>query len=306
MPRVRPAQDASAFAGNGEFWSAHQPGLRFAQGERGTRAFFRDVERQRYTLEPHIPEVVRFDRWANCAVLEGGCGIATDGIHFARAGARYTGLDASSYALELARRRFELEGVDGTFVAGSVSDLPFADESFDLVYSHGVIHHIHNTERAVAEFHRVLRPRGTVLAMLYHRASFNYAFTIMFVRRVLAASLLVPGGVGVVARLTGESAETLDGHRRLLREHGFRYLTDRQLFLSNNTDGPGNPLSKAYTTDEAKQLFRAFDDVKLEIRHLNLRLYPGGGRFARTRAATSLERRFGWHLYVIARKQAAS
>ncbi len=100
-----------------------------------------------------------FAGWRGKDVLEAGCGIATDGKQFALAGARYTGVDFSSTALRLARERFARDGLAGEFVEGSISDLPFPDGSFDLVYSMGVIHHIPETERVVSEFHRVLRAR---------------------------------------------------------------------------------------------------------------------------------------------------
>ena len=280
------------------FWEAYQPGFRFTDEEPGTPEFFADVERHRYQLEPHIPEIVDFPRWAGADVLEVGCGIATDGARFARAGARYAGVDSSERALELARKRFSLEGLDGAFTRASATSLPFADESFDLVYSHGVIHHIPDTASAVREFHRVLRPGGTALVMLYHRDSLNYYVNIMLLRRILAATLLIPGAVGVIARLVGEQSEVLRGHRDLLREHGLRYLLDRQLFLSNNTDGPGNRLSKVYSRRGARELFSQFASSRIEVRFLNLRIYPGGALLGRTAPARRLERVYGWHLYV--------
>src|SRR5438105_8117620 len=106
------------------FWEESQPGFRFSTAPVGTPRFFAEVEAHRYGLEPHIPEIVRFDQWADRDVLELGCGIATDGVNFARSGARYTGLDQSATALAIARRRFELEGRLGTFVLGSVVDPP--------------------------------------------------------------------------------------------------------------------------------------------------------------------------------------
>jgi SAM-dependent methyltransferase len=286
------------------YWDANQPGVRFAEAQPGTQEFFAEVEKTRYQIEPHIPEVVGFARWANRDVLEAGCGIATDGVCFARAGARYTGLDQSSDAIQLARRRFTLEGLPGGLVQGTVTALPFEDASFDLVYSHGVIHHIEETERAVSEFHRVLRPGGVALVMVYHRGSLNYWVTIMGIRRLLAAALLVPGAPAGIARLTGESVLTLEGHRQLLKTHRLGYLTNRQLFLSHNTDGPGNPLSQAYSRQELRQLFAEFAETRLTTRHLNLRIYPGGSRLARTARLRALERRFGWHIYVEARKHA--
>jgi SAM-dependent methyltransferase len=237
------------------FWTSYQPGFRVTRAEAGTQTFFREVERERYALEPHIPEMVRFADWRGRDVLEAGCGIGTDAARFARAGARYTGIDFSPTALDLARRRFEMAGLDGSFVQGSVTDLPLPDSSFDLVYSNGVIHHVPRTERAVQEFRRVLRPGGTALVMVYHRNSFNYRFTVLVLRRSLVALLVLPAAVRAVAALTHESPDVLDGHRRLLAEHGLRYLRDRQLFLSHNTDGPGNPLSKVYTRADVRRTY---------------------------------------------------
>ncbi|MHB8490724.1 MAG: class I SAM-dependent methyltransferase [Solirubrobacteraceae bacterium] len=288
------------------FWSANQPGFRFTDEQPGTPEFFTAVERHRYEVEPHIPEIVQFARWRDRDVLEVGCGIATDGINFARTGARYTGTDQSASALALARRRFELEGLSASFVESQADHLPFADDTFDLVYSHGVIHHMEDTAGAVDDFMRVLRPGGTALVMVYHRSSFNYWVTILGVRRLLATVLLMPGLSRLVARATGERASVLDGHRALLRRHGLRYLLSSTLFLSNNTDGPGNPLSKVFTREQAEALFGGFASVSTAVRHLNLRIYPGGTVAARSRIAVWLGHRWGWHLYVRADKGSES
>src|SRR5262245_52038365 len=157
-----------------EFWGATRPGARFSDSERGTQKFFEEVESHRYDLEEHIPGIVRFERWANRDVLEVGCGLGTDGLRFARAGARYTGYDLAEDTIEFAKQNFVRDGQTGNFARGSADELPSPDASFDLVYSHGVIHHIERTEQAVSEFYRVLRPGGTALVMLYHRTSLNY------------------------------------------------------------------------------------------------------------------------------------
>lgn len=284
------------------FWSCNQPGFRFASQPVGTPTFFKEVEEHRYRLEPHIPEIVRFECWAKKDVLEVGCGIATDGARFVRAGARYRAIDPSQAAIALARTRFESEGLGGEFVRASATELPFEDDAFDLVYSHGVIHHIHDDEQAVRELYRVLRPGGTALAMLYHRDSLNYRVNIMIARRLFALALLIPGATRRLAIRLNEDPAVFEGHRELLRVHGVRYLTDRQLFLSNNTDGPGNPLSRVYSRAEARDLFRSFCPVETVVRYLNLRIVPSGERLAATGVGRSLERRIGWHLYVRAIK----
>lgn len=288
---------------NRDFWTGYQPGFRFARSPVGTKEFFEEVSEHRYALEPHIPDIVRYERWMGCDVLEAGCGIGTDGARFAAVGARYTGLDFSPSAIELARRRFDLYDLPGRFVAGSVTDLPFPSDTFDLVFSHGVIHHVTDTEKAAKEFGRVLKPGGTAIVMVYHRRSFNYYVTILLVRRTFVALLSLPGAVRVVSRITREPEDVVKGHRRLLSIHGVRYIVDADLFLSHNTDGPGNPLAKVYSRAEAVALFPPGLRSATDVRYLNLRLYPLGSWLADTRLGKVLERRIGWHLYVEAEKE---
>src|SRR5205085_2094425 len=126
--------------------------------------------------------------------------------------------------------------------------LPFRPASFDVVYSHGVLHHIPDIGAAVAEVYRVLRPGGRAVVMLYHRRSLNY-LEILTVRRLAALALLVPGVSALARRITGESS-TIDGHRRNLRRYGLSYLSARQ-FLNHNTDGPDNPLSRVFSATQA-------------------------------------------------------
>lgn len=285
-----------------DFWTGYQPGFRASDAPVGSPAFFAEVEERRYRLEPAIKEIVGFERWSGRDVLEVGCGIATDGVSFARADARYTGVDTSPTAVEQAGLHFEAENLEGNVLPASALDLPFEDGSFDLVYSNGVIHHIADTRRTVEEMHRVLRPGGRAIVMVYHRASLNYRVNIMVIRRALALSLGLPGGARAVTQLTGERDEVIEGHRQLLAEHGLRYLADRELFLSNNTDGPGNHLSKVYSRNDARVLFRRFAGMSLRLRFLNLRIYPAGERLEASPMARRLERRFGWHLWIEAVK----
>jgi SAM-dependent methyltransferase len=134
-------------SGRRDFWAGYQPGFRFTNQPPGTPAFFQAVEEHRYRLEPAIEEIAQFPSWAGCDVLEAGCGIATDGINFARGGARYTGVDFSPTAIELAKRRFEQEGKNkARLVHADITSLPVDDETQDLVYSNGVIHHLPDTE----------------------------------------------------------------------------------------------------------------------------------------------------------------
>ena len=142
------------------FWQAHPCGTKFSDAGIGTREFYDRIERHRYDKEWHIPEAADFAGARGLRMLEIGCGMGTDGAQFAKAGADYTGIDLTDAAIELARKRFELCGLQGNFQISDAENLDFADESFDLVYSHGVLHHTPDTARAIREIHRVLVPGG--------------------------------------------------------------------------------------------------------------------------------------------------
>ena len=280
------------------FWDSEPCGSELSEAD-DERRYFDELTRRRYELEPHIPEIVEFGSWQGRDVLEIGPGPGTDGERFARAGARYTAVDLSPQSLRLARRRFELYGLEGELLEQGATDLPFADGSFDLVYAHGVIHHIPAIEQVVAEIHRVLRTRGTALVMVYNRSSLDYRFSIAILRRLGALALLLPGGQELTHRLTGEPPDVLAAHRELLREHGLHYLTDLDLFLNHNTDGPGNPYSRVYGHDEAAALFARFSRVEQAVRNINMRSYP---QVAQRLVPERFDRRWGWHRYIRAVK----
>ena len=133
------------------FWQAHPCGTKFSDAEMGTPEFFERVEAHRYDKEWHIPDAADFAGTRGLRVLEIGCGLGTDGAQFAKAGADYTGIDLTDAAIDLARTRFEVSGLKGEFRVADAENLDFADDSFDRVYSHGVLHHTPDTARAVAE-----------------------------------------------------------------------------------------------------------------------------------------------------------
>jgi SAM-dependent methyltransferase len=284
-----------------EYWSAHQPGLQWLEASdlvSVTPEAYAAIRSDRYRRESHLEKVAGFGDHAGQTIAEVGCGVGTDGSRFLEGGAHYLGVDQSGVAARMARETFDMLGLGGVVVQGDATALPFQSEAVDFVYSNGVLHHIPDTDAAVREICRVLRPGGQCLVMLYHRSSFNYRFNILILRRIGALLLLVPGGSRLVSRLTGEPVEILDQHRALLREHKSSYLTDHQLFLSNNTDGPGNPLSKVYSAREARALFAAFKRVETEVHYLNLRTLPLLNRVLSSALKEGLARRWGWHLYV--------
>jgi SAM-dependent methyltransferase len=283
------------------FWQANPCGVKFADAAPGTRHFYELVEAHRYTKEWHIPMAADFAGAGSLKVLEIGCGLGTDGAQFAEAGADYTGIDLTEAAVDLARRRFELFDLPGKFETADAENLAFSDASFDLVYSHGVLHHTPETGKAIQEIHRVLRPRGRAVVMLYHRDSYNYRVNISLLRRAGAQLLKWESGIKFVHKITGEPLESLREHGRLLKTEKESYLKPDE-FLSQNTDGAGNPLARVYSRKEARELFKDFSEVILRTHFLNKRWLPVIGNLLPRSLESRLASRWGWHLWIYATK----
>lgn len=209
-----------------KFWEARPCGSSLTAFEPGSREFYDDVEATRYRLEPFIPSFAEFDRWRGRRVLEIGVGLGTDFTRFARAGADLSGIDLTETAIDLVGRRLDLEELSADIRVSDAESLPFADGSFDLVYSWGVLHHTPNTARALDEVRRVLAPGGEVRIMLYSRRSWV----------ALGLWLRYALGAGRPWR-------------------SFAWV------VSNHMESPG---TKAYTRAELQQMFGAFADVDLE------------------------------------------
>lgn len=155
----------------------HNPAGDIGAGEAqlGTAESFMAVEEYRYREQPWMHDTFRFDRYRGREVLEIGVGLGTDHAQFARAGARLTGIDLTPRCIELTQRRFEIQGLQSRLVTMDAEDLGFPDDSFDAVYSFGVLHHTPDQQRAFREVRRVLRPGGMFLGGLYNKHSAFYA-----------------------------------------------------------------------------------------------------------------------------------
>jgi SAM-dependent methyltransferase len=282
------------------FWQEHPCGTKFADASPGSRRFYELVEEHRYQKEWHIPAAADFSNARGKKVLEIGCGLGTDGAQFALAGADYTGIDLTDAAVDLARRRFDLFNLPGAFRTADAENLDFPDESFDVVYSHGVFHHTPDTVRAVQEVHRVLRPGGRAVVMLYHRDSYNYRINISLLRRAGAHLLRWNSGVKFVHLLTGEPEDSLHEHARRLKAE--RAYLNSEEFLSQNTDGAGNPLARVYSRGEARDLFKDFSQVELRTYFLNKRWLPVIGNILPRRLESQMASRWGWHLWIYGTK----
>jgi SAM-dependent methyltransferase len=280
------------------FWQAHPCGTKFSDAEIGTRTFFERIEAHRYEKEWHIPAAANFANTRGLRVLEIGCGLGTDGAQFAKAGADYTGVDLTNAAIELARERFELFGLTGKLQVADAENLDFPDESFDVVYSHGVLHHTPDIDAAVQEIRRVLKPGGRAIVMLYHRGSYNYRIGIRVLRRAGAGLLKTDTGIKLINVLTGEPTEALQERAAMMRATNGETSADQ--LLNESTDGAGNPLARVYSRREARQLFKDFSKVELRAYFLNKRFIPIVGNLLPRSIESALASRWGWHLWIYA------
>jgi len=147
-------------------WFAHQPG------------------------EEPFSRLIDYSSLKGKRVLEIGCGAGALSSQLAKHGARLNAVDLTENAVKLTRRRFELRGLDGDIRRMDAERLEFPEETFDFVWSWGVIHHSANTEAIIEQIHRVLKPGGQVSVMVYYRKSIVYLLGHVFIRGVLMGKLL--------------------------------------------------------------------------------------------------------------------
>ena len=248
-----------------------------------------------------MPELMGFNDFAGQRLLEVGCGMGTDLLQFARGGAKVTGVDLTPRSIELSRRHLSLYGQTGEFAIADCETLPFADESFDVAYSNGVLHHTPDTAGAVREVHRVLKPGGRAVVMLYHRNSYNYRVNIGILRRLGARMLRYGWGLRLAHWLSGEPIESLRDHAAQLRADADSYLSPDE-FLNQNTDGAGNPLARVYSRRQARELFSDFTEVQTRAYFLNKRWIPVLGNLLPRSVESWLASRWGLHLWIYAVK----
>jgi ubiquinone/menaquinone biosynthesis C-methylase UbiE len=268
---LREAQKQSAR----DQWTHDPCGARYGQKYQfATREFFDEVERHRYQdYAPWMPSMMGFDQFAGKALLEVGCGMGTDLLQFARGGATCTGIDLTPRSIELARLHFALYHQRARFLIADAERLPFDDESFDAVYSNGVLHHTPGTAQAISEIHRVLRPGGIARVMLYHRDSFHYWGAIIVNRGILRGQLL-----------RGRTPEEILSRYAEYSEHDAR------------------PLVKVYSRKRARQLFASFSEIKIEVNQMIRRELGLLSPLLPESLFRRLRRAAGWNLIITAWK----
>ena len=161
------------------YWNERIHDLKMTDQPVGTLRFFDDLDEYRFDKLRYLPRLVDFGGFRGKRLIEVGCGIGTDLTRFARGGAVVTGVDLAQRSIELARANLMLHGVDGQtdLRVANGEALPFTDDSFDVVYGHGVLQYTADARRMVEECRRVLRQSGTAIFMVYNRVSWLNALS---------------------------------------------------------------------------------------------------------------------------------
>lgn len=269
---VEEARDAKRAAI--ETWTNDPCGERDAEGETGTRAYFESLLDARSEYAPWMAEALDYAGARGLRVLDVGSGQGIDVAHYARAGARATGIDLTPRHVELARAHLAALGLDAEVVEGDAEALPFPDGAFDRVSSNGVLHHTPDMAAALREVARVLRPGGEARIVVYNRGSLHYWITLV-------------GWWGIV--------------KRELRQGGIAGVLSEHVEYS----GVGaRPLVRVYGRGELRRMLETagLERVRVEARHFRLHDTPLTSPLRRVRPLREprlldrVGRAAGWYL----------
>ena len=268
------------------WWSANNMDVEWRRAqpafEKGTWEYFRETDRRWFNWHrpflhvtyPMLHKVLDVRPLKGKKVLDLGCGVGTMFEQFSSMGLDITGLDLAPKHVYLTSERARLFNLRGRVFHGDAESLPFADSSFDFVYSFGVIHHSPNTQRSLDQIFRVLKPGGRFLVMVYNRHSYHYW------------NKIIKWGVF----------------------RGYFLRMNRAELANRTSDGVlkgGNPLSQHFSPQELLNMTRRFTDVKLTfhgpentVRSFPIKRFPIGKLFIPPRVAAWLMSRYG-HLSIV-------
>jgi len=284
-----------------QFWNDNPCGLETGKNP-DKKIYFKEVEQYRYKVShlKYILEIENFPNYKNKDVLEIGSGVGIDGLQFVKNGAKYSGINIDNTSTQITKEVFRLFNHTGRFYKMNAEMLEFPDNSFDHIYSFGVIHHSPNTEKIVSEMYRVLRPGGTITIMVYNKSSINYYFEIMFLRKIFRYLLIPKISPKIVSIITGFNKNKLERHREI-------YLSEKmtkERWISINTDGPDCPLAKVYNKKTITKIFNdaGFNKIITYVRFFNKTHYSFIGKLIPNFVADRIGRIWGWHRIIKAVK----
>ena len=153
------------------YWNEHIHDLAITTYPISTPGFFQQLDEYRYDKLNYLARLVDFNGYREKDLLEVGCGAGIDLVRFARGGAKVKGVDLSKIAIDLANKNFEHNAQNADLRVMNGECLQFTDNTFDIVYAHGVLQYTADSTRMIAEIHRVLKPGGKAIMMVYNKYS---------------------------------------------------------------------------------------------------------------------------------------
>lgn len=160
-----------------DYWNEHIHDLEVATQPVGSLGFFEELEEYRFDKLRYLPQVVDFSGYSGKKLLEVGCGVGIDLVRFAQEDAIVTGIDLAEVSIELAKENFKQRDLKGELLTMNGEELLFEDDSFDVIYAHGVLQYTANAPKMMEEIHRVLHPEGEAIIMVYNRNSWLNAMS---------------------------------------------------------------------------------------------------------------------------------
>ncbi|CAN2046919.1 Type 12 methyltransferase [Candidatus Magnetomoraceae bacterium gMMP-1] len=260
-----------------KYWNARPCNIRHSLKEIGTKEYFDEVEHRKYFVEPHIPAFVEFSKWKGKKVLEIGCGIGTDTINFARAGAFVTAVDFSEESLDIAKKRAEMFGLNNIrFYQANAEKLTSVVplDYYDLIYSFGVIHHTPHPSKVIEQIRQYMNAKSILKIMVYNRNSLK------------VFCILMTYGKG-------------------------RFWKLEKLIARHSEAQTGCPVTYSYTKKNIKKLLYNFNIIDIKIDHIFPYSIPDYirykykkvwyFRFLPKKVFRWMENKWGWHLCLTAR-----
>lgn len=248
-------------------WTEDPCGKSGAKGfVEGTPEFYERVNQNRYEeYAPWMKKVMDFTQFKGKKILEIGFGMGTDLFQFAINGADVFGIDLSPKHLEISLKRFEIYKLKADLQLADAENMPFDSNSFDAVYSFGVIHHTPNMQKTIEETYRVLKPGGKAIISVYNRNSAHYYFVLM------AKYILF---------------------LRFLKE-SYRQTLSRIEYRENSDACPLVILS---SRSEYLKRFSSFSEVSIECHHLHAQDFGPFKKIIPKSWVRKLENKLGWYL----------
>jgi ubiquinone/menaquinone biosynthesis C-methylase UbiE len=274
-----------------EFWDNNLCGKQFVEAKFPSKEFFELYRNFRYKKTHHLDAYIDWKSAKEKDVLEIGLGIGADGTRWAEHAKSYTGVDLTTEAVRATQTHFSHLGLKGNIQQGNAEALNLSDKQFDIVYSHGVLHHTVNIENTFREIYRVLRPNGQFIVMLYAKGSFNYWFRIQVYFRLRLLFEILKNKIG------GSSKGNWTLHIKNFKTEGWKYLSWEN-FPHRCTDGPNCKIANIYWPREMCEMLERAGFVIEKTKKAH---FPLGGTFPKFERF--LAGFMGFHQLIWARKK---